>query len=84
MDPSRPFETVTDTVLELTSGEASTLSTLLDSGNTQGATQLVYTVSSLLNAEAESDNEIGEDLNEEELAEEGELLQQKKAKRAQV
>ena len=50
-------EQVEDTVLRLAQGEESELSQLVDSGSLQSATQLITTMTSMLNAEAEKTEE---------------------------
>eukprot|EP00057_Strongylocentrotus_purpuratus_P008104 XP_011662578.1 PREDICTED: uncharacterized protein LOC105437556 [Strongylocentrotus purpuratus] len=84
VDTSQPDKTVTDTVLEFSSGEENPLSKLLESGDTQSATQLVFTLTSLLNADAESDFDQAEAATEEEQEEESEFMEEKKTKRAEA
>ena len=50
-------EQVEDTVLRLAQGEESELNQLVDSGSLQSATQLITTMTSMLNAEAEKTEE---------------------------
>ena len=51
------IEQVEDTVLRLAQGEESELNQLVDSGSLQSATQLITTMTSMLNAEAEKTEE---------------------------
>ncbi|XP_072177058.1 polycystin-1-like protein 2 [Diadema setosum] len=84
LDLSQPDASITDSVLELLSSDDNVLDNLVVSGDSQGASQLVLTMTSLLNIEASSDLNLQDSLTQEELTDEREYLARKTAKRVEA